>query len=90
MRNKEDIEKFNSGCQIGEIEEQIPTTSSDQPQIIQLQQNMLNIDLVASASIRNSISSQATAEIATAALISAGVISKDNSESFISCGPQKS
>ena len=57
MRHKGDIEKFNSDCQIGELEEQRPTTSSDQPGIIQLQRNMLNIELVASASIRNSISS---------------------------------
>ena len=39
---------------------------------------MMDVSPVAAASIRNSVSSRATAEIATAALISAGVIDQTN------------
>ena len=44
--------------------------------------NLMNINLVAAASIRNDVSTRAAAEIATAALISAGVIHKNNPNSL--------
>ena len=59
-------------------EEPSASTSSDVNQDFKAPRNMMDVSPVAAASIRNSVSSRAAAEIATAALISAGVIDQTN------------
>ena len=59
-------------------EEPSASTSSDVTQDFKAPRNMMDVSHVAAASIRNSVSSRATAEIATVALISTGVIDQTN------------